>query len=246
MNVFGGNDEREQTLNQLLVEMDGFESNKGVIIMAATNRPEILDPALLRPGRFDRQVLVDRPDINGREAILKIHAVNVIIGPEVDLRKIAALTPGFVGADLANLVNEAALLAARKNKEAVGKEEFDEAVDRLMGGLEKKNRVMNPQEKEIVAFHESGHAIVAESVEHADPVHKISIIPRGIAALGYTQQQPTEDRYLLTRPELLDRLAVLLGGRVAEELVFGEVSTGARTTCNGQPALRGPWSPSTA
>jgi cell division protease FtsH len=228
MNVFGGNDEREQTLNQLLVEMDGFESNKGVIIMAATNRPEILDPALLRPGRFDRQVVIDRPDINGREAILKIHSQNVLLGPDVDLRKIASLTPGFVGADLANLVNEAALLAARKNKEAVDSSEFDEAVDRVVGGLEKKNRVMNPKEKEIVAFHESGHAIVAESVKYADPVHKISIIPRGIGALGYTQQRPTEDRYLMTRPELLDRLAVLLGGRVAEELVFGEISTGAQ------------------
>jgi len=228
MNVFGGNDEREQTLNQLLVEMDGFESNKGVIIMAATNRPEILDPAFLRPGRFDRQVLVDRPDIKGREAILKIHSRNVLLGPDVDLGKIARLTPGFVGSDLANLVNEAALLAARKDKEAVGPSEFDEAIDRVVGGLEKKNRVMNAQEKEIVAFHESGHAIVAESVEHADRVHKISIIPRGIAALGYTQQQPTEDRYLLTRAELLDRLAVLLGGRVAEELVFGDISTGAQ------------------
>jgi cell division protease FtsH len=228
MNVMGGHDEREQTLNQLLVEMDGFETNKGVIIMAATNRPEILDPALLRPGRFDRQVLVDRPDINGREAILKIHSKNVLLAPEVDLRKVAGRTPGFVGADLANLINEAALLAARKNKEMVGSAEFDEAIDRVVGGLEKKNRVMNAQEKEIVAFHESGHAIVAESVEHADPVHKISIIPRGIAALGYTQQQPTEDRYLMTRSELLDRLAVLLGGRVAEELVFKEISTGAQ------------------
>lgn len=228
MNVMGGHDEQEQTLNQLLVEMDGFETNKGVIIMAATNRPEILDPALLRPGRFDRQVLVDRPDINGREAILKIHSKNVLLGPDVDLRRVAGRTPGFVGADLANLVNEAALLAARKNKERVESEEFDEAIDRVVGGLQKKNRVMNPQEKEIVAFHESGHAIVAESVEHADPVHKISIIPRGIAALGYTQQQPTEDRYLMTRAELLDRLAVLLGGRVAEELVFGEISTGAQ------------------
>jgi cell division protease FtsH len=228
MNVFGGNDEREQTLNQLLVEMDGFESNKGVIIMAATNRPEILDPALLRPGRFDRQVVIDRPDINGREAILKIHSQNVLIGPDVDLHKIASLTPGFVGADLANLVNEAALLAARKNKETVDSAEFDEAVDRVVGGLEKKNRVMSPKEKEIVAFHESGHAIVAESVKYADPVHKISIIPRGIGALGYTQQRPTEDRYLMTRAELLDRLAVLLGGRVAEELVFGEISTGAQ------------------
>jgi len=228
MNVMGGHDEQEQTLNQLLVEMDGFETNKGVIIMAATNRPEILDPALLRPGRFDRQVLVDRPDINGREAILKIHSKNVLLGPDVDLQKIAGRTPGFVGADLANLVNEAALLAARKNKDRVGSADFDEAIDRVVGGLQKKNRVMNPQEKEIVAFHESGHAIVAESVEHADPVHKISIIPRGIAALGYTQQQPTEDRYLMTRSELLDRLAVLLGGRVAEEQVFGEISTGAQ------------------
>ncbi|RJX26874.1 MAG: ATP-dependent metallopeptidase FtsH/Yme1/Tma family protein [Desulfurivibrio sp.] len=228
MNVMGGHDEREQTLNQLLVEMDGFDTNKGVIIMSATNRPEILDPALLRPGRFDRQVLVDRPDINGREAILKIHAKNVLLGPEVDLRKIAGRTPGFVGADLANLVNESALLAARKNKETVEAAEFDEAIDRVVGGLEKKNRVMNAREKEIVTFHESGHAIVAESVEHADPVHKISIIPRGIAALGYTQQQPIEDRYLMTRSELLDRLAVLLGGRVAEELVFDEVSTGAQ------------------
>ena len=228
MNVMGGHDEREQTLNQLLVEMDGFETNKGVIIMAATNRPEILDPALLRPGRFDRQVLVDRPDINGREAILKIHSKNVVLSPEVDLRKIAGRTPGFVGADLANIINEAALLAARNSKEVVEPVDFDEAIDRVIGGLQKKSRVMNAQEKEIVAFHESGHAIVAESVEHADPVHKISIIPRGIAALGYTQQQPTEDRYLMTRPELLDRLAVLLGGRVAEELAFKEISTGAQ------------------
>ena len=237
INVMGGNDEREQTLNQLLVEMDGFESNKGVIIMSATNRPEILDPALLRPGRFDRQVLLDRPDINGREAILKIHSKKVLLGPDVDLRKIAGLVPGFAGADLANLINEAALLAARKNLETVGAAEFDAAIDRVVGGLEKKNRVMNPQEKEIVAFHESGHAIVAESVKHADPVHKISIIPRGIAALGYTQQQPTEDRYLMTRPELLDRMAVLLGGRVAEELVFGEISTGAQNDLQRATAI---------
>jgi cell division protease FtsH len=228
INVMGGNDEREQTLNQLLVEMDGFESNKGVIIMAATNRPEILDPALLRPGRFDRQILVDRPDINGREAILKIHTKKVLLSPEVDLHQIAARTPGFVGADLANLVNEAALLAARKNKEKVEPSDFDEAIDRVVTGLEKRKRVMNPKEKEIISYHESGHAIVAESVKHADPVHKISIIPRGIAALGYTQQQPTEDRYLMTRSELLDRLAVFIGGRVAEELVFGEISTGAQ------------------
>jgi cell division protease FtsH len=228
MNIMGGHDEQEQTLNQLLVEMDGFETNKGVIIMAATNRPEILDPALLRPGRFDRQVLVDRPDVNGREAILKIHSKNVVLGPDVDLHEVAGRTAGFVGADLANLINEAALLAARKDKDSVGLADFDEAIDRLVAGLQKKNRVMNPKEKEIVAFHESGHAIVAESVEHADPVHKISVIPRGVAALGYTQQQPTEERYLMTRSELLDRLAVLLGGRVAEELVFGEISTGAQ------------------
>jgi cell division protease FtsH len=187
-----------------------------------------LDPALLRPGRFDRQVLVDRPDINGREAILRIHTQNVLLSPEVDLKKIAARTPGFVGADLANLVNEAALLAARKNKDRVTPEDFDEAIDRVVAGLEKKKRVMNQNEKQIVAHHEAGHAIVAESVQFADPVHKISIIPRGIAALGYTQQQPTEDRYLMTRSELLDRVAVLLGGRVAEELVFGEISTGAQ------------------
>jgi cell division protease FtsH len=228
MNIMGGHDEREQTLNQLLVEMDGFDTNKGVIIMAATNRPEILDPALLRPGRFDRQVLVDRPDINGREAILKIHSKNVILGPGVDLRLIAGRTPGFVGADLANIINEAALLAARNNKETVEMEDFDEAIDRVVAGLQKKNRVMNDREKEIVAIHESGHAIVAESVEHADQVHKISIIARGVAALGYTQQQPIEDRYLMTRSELVDQLAVLLGGRVAEELVFQEISTGAQ------------------
>ena len=228
VNAMGGHDEREQTLNQLLVEMDGFETNKGVIIMAATNRPEILDPALLRPGRFDRQVLVDRPDINGRRAILEIHSKNVVLGPDVDLGQIAGRTPGFVGADLANIINEAALLAARNNKDAVEPVDFDEAIDRVVAGLQKKNRVMNAKEKEIVTFHESGHAIVAESVEYADPVHKISIIPRGISALGYTQQQPTEDRYLMTRPELLDRLAVLLGGRVAEELVFNEISTGAQ------------------
>ncbi len=228
MAAMGGHDEREQTLNQLLVEMDGFDTNKGVIIMAATNRPEILDPALLRPGRLDRQVLVDRPDINGREAILKIHAGQVLLGPDVDLKKIAGRTPGFVGADLANIVNEAALLAARNDKETVESSDFDEAIDRVIGGLQKKSRVMNAREKDIVAFHESGHAIVAESVAFADPVHKISILPRGIAALGYTQQQPTEDRYLMTRSELMDRLAVLLGGRVAEELVFNEISTGAQ------------------
>ncbi|HHT9110865.1 MAG TPA: ATP-dependent zinc metalloprotease FtsH [Candidatus Brocadiaceae bacterium] len=224
----GGHDEREQTLNQLLVEMDGFDSNKGVIIMAATNRPEMLDPALLRPGRFDRQVVVDRPDLHGREAILKVHIKEVKVEKEVDLHAVAAMTPGFVGADLANLVNEAALLAARRNKKAVGMSEFEEAIDRLLTGLEKKKRLMNKKEKEIVAHHESGHALVACSVPHADPVRKISMIPRGIGALGYTLQKPTEDRYLMTRSELLDRLAILLGGRVAEEIIFNEISTGAQ------------------
>jgi cell division protease FtsH len=227
-NPLGGHDEREQTLNQLLVEMDGFDSRKGVIIMAATNRPEILDPALLRPGRFDRQVLVDRPDINGREAILRVHAKGVKLAPDVDLRVLAGRTAGFVGADLANLINEAALLAARRNKTQVEMADLEEAVDRVVAGLEKKARVMSPKERERVAYHEAGHALVASSVPSADPVHKISIIPRGIAALGYTLQLPTEDRYLLTRSELLDRLAVLLGGRTAEAITFGEVSTGAQ------------------
>jgi cell division protease FtsH len=226
-NPLVGHDEREQTLNQLLVEMDGFDSRKGVIILAATNRPEILDPALLRPGRFDRQVLVDRPDLHGREAILRLHAKQVRLSPKVDLRTIAQRTPGFVGADLANVVNEAALLAARKDKDAVEMRDFEEAIDRVVAGLEKKNRILNDKEKEIVAYHESGHALVAASLPNADPVHRISIIPRGIAALGYTLQLPTEDRYLMTRSELLDKLAVLFGGRVAEELVFDEISTGA-------------------
>lgn len=226
LNPLASHDEREQTLNQLLAEMDGFETKKGVIIMAATNRPEILDPALLRPGRFDRHVLVDRPDIHGREEILKVHTRGVKVAQEVDLSTIAARTPGFVGADLANLVNEAALLAARKGKTSVTAEEFEEAIDRILAGLEKKRKVMSKKEKEIVAYHEAGHALMAELMETTDPVHKISIIPRGIAALGYTMQRPTEDRYLMTRKELLDRLAVLLGGRVAEEIVFGEISTG--------------------
>lgn len=223
-----GNDEREQTLNQLLVQMDGFDSQSGVIILAATNRPEILDPALLRPGRFDRHVAIDRPDIKGREAILKVHAKNVVLGPDVDLASVAAKTPGFAGADLANIVNEAALRAAREGKKAVEAKDFDEAIDRVVAGLEKRNRVMNPKEKETVAYHEAGHALVAESRPHADRVNKISIIPRGIGALGYTQQLPTEDRYLLKRSELLDRLDVLLGGRVAEELIYADVSTGAQ------------------
>jgi len=226
--IAGGHSEQEQTLNQLLVEMDGFDTNMGVIILAATNRPEILDSALLRPGRFDRHISLDRPDLKGREKILAVHAKHVILAPEVDLTPIAARTAGFAGADLANLVNEAALLAARRNKDKVEMSDFDEAIDRIVAGLEKKTRVMNPQEKETVAYHEAGHALIAEFRSHADRVAKISIIPRGIAALGYTQQLPTEDRYLLKRSELLDRLDVFLGGRVAEELVFGDVSTGAQ------------------
>jgi cell division protease FtsH len=221
-------EEREQTLNQLLVEMDGFDARAGVILMAATNRPEILDPALLRPGRFDRQVLVDRPDVKGREQILQLHAKKITLSPNVDLSVIAAKTPGFVGADLANIVNEAALLAARQGKDAVEMSDFDEAIERIVAGLQKKSRVMSPKEKKTVAYHESGHALVAELVPGTDPVSKISIIPRGIAALGYTQQTPTEDRYLMTRSELLARVYVLLGGRVAEEMVFEDVSTGAQ------------------
>ena len=224
----GANDEREQTLNQLLVQMDGFDTRSGVIIMAATNRPEILDPALLRPGRFDRHVAIDRPDVKGREAILKVHTKGVTLAPDVNLAVVAAKTPGFAGADLANIVNEAALRAARQSKSAVDMKDFDEAIDRVVGGLEKRNRVMNPAEKETVAYHEAGHALVAESRPFADRVAKISIIPRGIAGLGFTQQLPTEDRYLLKRSELLDRLDVLLGGRVAEELVYGDISTGAQ------------------
>jgi cell division protease FtsH len=223
----GGHDEREQTLNQLLAEMDGFDSSKGVIIMAATNRPEVLDQALLRPGRFDRQVVVDKPDLRGREAILRIHARGVTLSPSVDLGIIAQRTPGFAGADLANIVNEAALLAARKERNAVEMSDFEEAIDRVVAGLEKKSRVLSEKERDIVAHHEMGHALVASSVASADPVHKVTIIPRGIAALGMTYQLPTEDRFLMTRSELEDRIAVLLGGRVAEELVYGEVSTGA-------------------
>jgi cell division protease FtsH len=223
----GGHDEREQTLNQLLAEMDGFDSSKGVIIMAATNRPEVLDQALLRPGRFDRQVVVDKPDVRGREAILRLHARAVVLAPNVELAVIAARTPGFAGAELANIVNEAALLAARKEKNAVEMADFEEAIDRVVAGLEKRSRVLSEKERDIVAHHEMGHAFVATSVSHADPVHKVTIIPRGIAALGMTYQLPTEDRFLLTRGELEDRIAVLLGGRVAEELVYGEVSTGA-------------------
>jgi len=222
-----GHDEREQTLNQLLVEMDGFDPKVGVILMAATNRPEILDPALLRPGRFDRHVLVDRPDKKGREEILRVHMKNVKTAPDVDPGRIASMTPGMVGADLANIVNEAALLAVRKGKREVGMVEFEEAVERIVAGLEKKNRLINERERKIVAHHEMGHAIVAMSLPGADRVQKISIIPRGIAALGYTMQVPTDDRFLMSRAELLDKIATLLAGRAAEELVFSDVSTGA-------------------
>jgi cell division protease FtsH len=226
--IAGAHEEREQTLNQLLAEMDGFDARKGVIIMAATNRPEILDLALLRPGRFDRHVLVDRPNIKDREEILKIHIKGVKLSKDVDIAVIAARTPGFVGADLANIVNEAALLAARKGKTEVGMTDFEAAIDRIVAGLEKKTRVMNKKEKETVAYHECGHTIVAELLPTTDPVHRVSIVQRGIAALGYTLQLPTEDRYLMTRTELLDKLCVMLGGRVAEELIFGEASTGAQ------------------
>ncbi len=223
----GSHEEREQTLNQLLSEMDGFDARKAIIIMAATNRPEVLDPALLRPGRFDRQVLVDKPDVNGREQVLVIHARNVTLGPDVDLRTVAARTAGFAGADLANLVNEAALLAARRDRTAVAMQDFDDAIDRLIAGLEKK-RVMSGKEREIVAFHESGHAIVATLLPGMDPVHKISIVQRGFGALGYTMQLPLEDRYLMQRDDLGRQLAVLLGGRAAEEIALGEISTGAQ------------------
>ncbi|HEX7463497.1 MAG TPA: ATP-dependent zinc metalloprotease FtsH [Actinomycetota bacterium] len=225
---FGSHDEREQTLNQLLVEMDGFDSSKGVIIMAATNRPDVLDPALVRPGRFDRQVVVDRPDLRGREAILRVHARGVALDPAVDLKLLASRTPGFTGADLANVVNEAALLAARGEKNSVTAEELEEAIDRVVAGLERKSRVMSDKEREIVAKHEMGHALVALEMPTADPVHRVSIIPRGAAALGMTMQRPLEDRYLLTEPELEDRLAVLLGGRTAEEIAFNQISTGAQ------------------
>ncbi len=225
--TMGGHDEREQTLNQLLVELDGFDPNMGVILMAATNRPEILDPALLRPGRFDRQILVDRPDKIGRADILKVHLKNVTAAHDLDVDTLAGMTAGMVGADLANLVNEAALLSVRRNKSEVGMTEFEEAIERVVAGLEKKNRLINPKEKEIVAYHELGHAIVAMSLPETDPVQKISIIPRGIAALGYTMQVPTEDRFLMRRTELLNRIATLLGGRAAEDIFFDDISTGA-------------------
>jgi cell division protease FtsH len=225
--TMGGHDEREQTLNQLLVEMDGFDPQVGVILIAATNRPEILDPALLRPGRFDRQVLVDRPDKKGREAILRVHLKKIKTDENLSVEGVANMTPGMVGADLANIVNEAALLAVRRGKDRAGMSEFQEAVERVVAGLEKKNRVINPREKKIVAYHELGHAIVAMSLPGTDPVQKITVIPRGIAALGYTLQVPTEDRFLMSQTELENKIASLLGGRAAEAIVSGDVSTGA-------------------
>ena len=223
----GGHDEKEQTLNQLLVELDGFDSSTGLVLLAATNRPEILDPALLRAGRFDRQVLVDRPDKKGRVQILHVHMRKAKLAPDVDPEKVAALTPGFTGADLANLVNEAALLATRRGADAVTMADFNNAIERIVAGLEKRNRLLNPKEREVVAYHEMGHALVALALPGIDPVHKVSIIPRGVGALGYTIQRPTEDRFLMTKEELENKMAVLLGGRAAELIVFGHLSTGA-------------------
>jgi len=223
----GANDERENTLNQLLTEMDGFDPQVGIIIMAATNRPEVLDQALLRPGRFDRHILVDRPDLTGRVATFKVHTCDLILEPDVDLHKLAAETPGFAGADIANVCNEAALLAAREGRDRVTQTNFQDAIERVIAGLEKKNKLINPRERKIVAYHESGHAVVGHFTEGADPVQKVSIIPRGIGALGYTLQTPLEDRFLMARSELLGRIRGLLGGRAAEEIVFGEISTGA-------------------
>jgi cell division protease FtsH len=225
--MMGGNDEREQTLNQLLVEMDGFDATSGLIILAATNRPDVLDPALLRPGRFDRQVLVDRPDMPGREAILRIHAKSIKTDPSLDLSKIARSTPGFVGADLANIVNEAALLAVRAGRKLVNQLDFDAAIEKVVAGLEKKTKVINLREKKVIAYHETGHALTASFTKGADPVKKVSIVPRGFGALGYTLQMPIEDRYVISEEELIGQIDVLLGGRAAEEIIFGSISTGA-------------------
>jgi cell division protease FtsH len=227
MNVMATNDEREQTLNQLLVEMDGFDSSSGVVILAATNRPEILDPALLRPGRFDRTVLVDHPDLQGREAILRIHAAKVKMDPSVDLKAVARMTPGLVGADLANIVNEAALLAVRGKREQIIQADFEEAIEKNIAGLRKKNRLISEKERSVVAYHEVGHALVAARTPGSDPVQKVTIVPRGFGALGYTMQTPTEERFLLTADELIGKVDVLMGGRAAEQVVFGQVSTGA-------------------
>jgi len=225
--LVGGHDEREQTLNQLLVELDGFEPSVGVVLLAATNRPEILDPALLRPGRFDRQVLVDRPDREGRLAILRVHAKKIKLDANVDLDQVAGITVGLAGADLANLVNEAALVATRRKGDAVTLSDFTQALERIVAGVEKKNLALSPKERKVVAYHELGHALTALALPGSDAVHKVSIVPHGMGALGYTLQRPTEDKYLTTRPELMNKIAVLLGGRAAEKLVFDELSTGA-------------------
>ena len=225
--LYGGHDEKEQTLNQLLTELDGFDPREGIVILGATNRPEILDPALMRAGRFDRQVVIDRPDKKGREAILKVHVKKIKLAPDVDLEKIAGITPGFSGADLANLVNEAAIVATRRGGNDVTLADFTAAVERIVAGAERKGRLLHPREREVVAYHEMGHALAAANLPGTDPVHKVSIIPRSIGALGYTMQRPTDDRYLITKQELKDRMVVLLAGRAAEEIVFGEISTGA-------------------
>jgi len=224
----GSNDERENTLNQLLSEMDGFNTDKGVIILAATNRPDVLDSALLRPGRFDRQIVIDKPDLRGRVEVLKVHTRNLTLSDDIDLKLLASQTPGFAGAELANLCNEAALMAARRDKEAVEMEDFQDSIERVIAGLEKKNKLISPREREIVAYHESGHAIIGWYLEHTDPVLKVSIVPRGLAALGYTLQTPLEDRFLMTTEELNDKICALLGGRIAEEIIFGRISTGAQ------------------
>ena len=235
----GGHDEREQTLNQLLVEMDGFGANEGIIIIAATNRPDILDPALLRPGRFDRQITVDRPDVNGREAVLKVHARNKPLDENINLRAIATRTPGFSGADLENLLNEVALVA-RQDKKKIDMSDIDEATDRVIAGPAKKSRVISEKERNIVAFHEAGHTVIGVVLDEADVVHKVTIVPRGQAG-GYAVMLPKEDRYFMTKPELLDKITGLLGGRVAEEIVFGEVSTGAHNDSNVRRALQDVW-----
>jgi cell division protease FtsH len=226
-NITGGNDERENTLNQILVEMDGFNTDQGVILMAATNRPDVLDKALLRPGRFDRMIAVDRPDLKEREAIFKVHLKKLVKSDNVDAKQLATQTPGFVGADIMNVCNEAALIAARKNKNAIDMQDFQDAIDRVIGGLEKKNRIISPQEKKIIAYHEAGHAVAGWFLEYADPLVKVSIIPRGVAALGYAQYLPREE-YLYNTDQLIDRMCVTLAGRAAEEIVFGKISTGAQ------------------
>ena len=239
-NVMMSNDERESTLNQLLVEMDGFGTDTGIIILAATNRPDVLDTALLRPGRFDRQISIDKPDLKGREAIFKVHLKPIKISEKLDIHKLAEQTPGFAGADIANVCNEAALIAARKGKEAVDMEDFQDAVDRVIGGLEKKNKIISPEEKKIIAYHEAGHAICGWYLEHAYPLLKVTIVPRGTAALGYAQYTPKE-QYLYNTDQLNDQICMTLGGRASEEIFFGKISTGAKMICSRSPGLLMQW-----